>query len=255
MGQATLPTQNLYFPSTDGLVRFSKTTDATSSSWENPQTVGHAIRELIQQKNYPCLAALKSLHQKDYQVGLYDKFGSAKSWRNLRNDLLFFIQEQKKSQSIYLSFWAVFEPADFSEDEFETALWNELSHLTSVENRPTDWNENNTSDPLAPEFRLSLDGVDFFIVGLHAKSSRKSRQFPYPTLIFNVFDQFEELERRNQYLPLVRANRERDQKFQGDVNPMVKRHGDQWESIQFSGRANPPDWKCPFRFIKTADKP
>ena len=41
-------------------------------------------------------------------------------------------------------------------------------------------------------------------------------------------------------------NRKRDLAFQGSVNPMVEKYAEKWESVQFSGKNNPPEWKCPF---------
>ena len=82
-------------------------------------------------------------------------------------------------------------------------------------------------------------------MGLHPRSSRLSRRFPYPAVVFNLYEQFEALGAA--YEPMVELIRRRDRRFQGSVNPTVERWADKWESIQFSGRENPPDWKCPFR--------
>lgn len=82
------------------------------------------IKALISKQNYPCVAAIKALHQKEYWVGIYKNFGSAESWREIRNDLKYFIQEQQKTKSTYLTFWAVFQgETDFTEDEYETRMW------------------------------------------------------------------------------------------------------------------------------------
>lgn len=85
------------------------------------------------------------------------------------------------------------------------------------------------------------------MVGLHPKSSRKARRFTIPALIFNLYDQFEQLDEETEFYPMVKTNRKRDIAFQGSVNPMVERYAEEWESIQFSGKDNPPEWKCPFK--------
>lgn len=214
------------------------------------------IQGLISQKNYPCVAALKSYHRDDYQVGFYDEFGTGQSWKDLRRDLQYFVQEQQKSASIYLSFWAVFKDALLSEEEYEEAMWRELSSLTSSEDRERDWGQSLNSDPNEPAFRFSLEGREFFVVGMHPKSSRLARQISAPTMIFNVSSQFEALEKLGQYDAMVKTNRKRDSKFQGSVNPMVAAHGEAWESIQFSGRQNDSkSWKCPFQFLSRFAKP
>ena len=213
------------------------------------------IRFRLGQKNYPCIAALRSYHKDDYQVGFYGKFGTGETWRELRNDLLFFLEEQKRSGSIYLTFWATFAPQEMSEEEFEASLWRELSFLTSEEEKDLDWKPGATTNPQDEAFRFSLGGTEFFVVGLHSQSSRVARRFSRPALIFNVFDQFEQLEKLGQYESMVKVNRDRDIKFQGQVNPMVEAHGEKWETIQLSGRQNEKKWKCPFHFLWKNQKP
>jgi FPC/CPF motif-containing protein YcgG len=265
------PSARLFIPSSGKLVRArteaAKSTElncphaqaaAASVALDTATRATHtesAIRELISQKDYPCIAALRSFHADEYQVGLYGELGTGKTWRDLRRDLLYFLKLQKKSASIYLTFWAVFSTADVDETQFERAMWEELSYLTSTESKDVDWARREFSNPDSKDFRFSLEGSEFFVVGLHPSSSRRGRKFPFPTLVFNVFEQFEELERVGQYGPMVTQNRIRDTRFQGSPNPMVIEHGDSWESIQFSGKANGPDWKCPFRFMSKEQKP
>ena len=222
---------------------------------ETVEGIETQIESLLSQKDYPCVAALKSYHSDEYRVGFYRGFGSGGDWKQLRNDLLYFLQEQRNSKSIYLTFWAIFLDSELvTEEEFEKSLWSQLSWLTSIEKRDLDWGPHRDSNPEAPGFCMSLGGEPFFVVGMHPNSSRKARKFPFSTLIFNVFEQFEELEALGQYNPMVKTNRQRDVKFQGSVNPMVLNHGDAWEAIQFSGKENPPTWKCPFHFLFESEK-
>lgn len=248
------PTNRLFRPQKGELSRFAEE-DAPPLLRAKSKKFAEELRGLVSQKNYPCVAALRSYHKDDYQVGMYGKFGSGDSWRDLRNDLLYFLEQQKKTNSIYLSFFAVFEEQEFTEEEFEAALWRELSLLTSVEDRETDWAPNVNSNPGDEAFRFSLGGAEFFVVGLHSNSSRHSRRFSQPVIIFNVWDQFAQLMKLGQYEAMVASNRQRDIKFQGDVNPMVEAHGDHWESIQFSGKKNGKNWKCPFHWFRRAEKP
>jgi FPC/CPF motif-containing protein YcgG len=253
--QATyFPTTRLFRPTKGSLSRFVP-------GEPEPRIVNKSdrfaveLKDLISKKDYPCVAALRSYHKDDYQVGVYGKFGSGESWRDLRNDLLFFLEQQRKTSSIYLSFFAVFDDQEMSEEDFEAGLWKELSMLTSEEDRATDWSRAETANPDDAAFRFSLGGAEFFVVGLHSQSSRLSRRMSCPVLIFNVFDQFNQLMKLGQYDAMVASNRQRDTRFQGDVNPMVAAHGETWESIQFSGRNNGKNWKCPFHWFKRAQKP
>lgn len=208
------------------------------------------IKSLVYQKDYPCVGALRAVKKGEYRIGIYEEFGKGTSSKALKNDLLNFLAEQKKTNSPYLSFWASF-PEDFvhSEEDFENRLWQELSSLSSLDIKS--WDPNFSSNPDDKNFCFSLDGSAFFVVGLHSKSSRRSRTFPYPSMIFNLYDQFEIITRMNQYESMVQTNRKKGLRFEGDVNPMVEKYGDRWEAIQFSGRQNDDTWKCPFhRFMK-----
>ena len=207
------------------------------------------IKELILQKNYPCVAAIAALARKDYKLHSYQSFGSGTSSEILAKDLIGFRDEYVKTKSSYLSFFAIFENSlelEMDENEFEARMWKELSYLTSIDGLSHQWDPNFSEDPQDKNFCFSLDETAFFVVGLHPKSSRKSRQFPVPALVFNVYDQFRELQKRGLYEPMVQTNRKRDTAFQGDANPMAVLHGDHWESIQFSGKSNSENWKCPF---------
>jgi hypothetical protein len=255
MDQMRHPTTHLYRPEKGNLISYQSMPANRETNRELAKSVTEEIKALVSQRNYPCVAALRSYHKDDYQVGFYGKLGEGKHWRELRNDLLFFLQEQRRTSSIYLSFWAVFEEEELSEADFETLLWKELSFLTSEEDRKSDWPADSIQDPTDPGFRFGLGGAEFFVVGLHSQSSRHARRFSKPALIFNIFSQFDQLVKLGQYESMVALNRERDQKFQGSVNPMVALHGEIWESIQFSGKINLGTWKCPFSFLKSLVKP
>ncbi len=213
------------------------------------------VREFLLQPGYPCVAAQHSVRKDECVVDSYQRFGTGECWRALRLCLLDFIGRQKSSGSSYLSYWAVFdEPASMTEEEFEASLWRELSCLTSAEERHSDWASDKCVDPFSREFRFSLGGTELFVVGLHPNSSRTARRFARPALVFNAFTQFEKLQAQGQYEGMVRSIRAREKKFEGSVNPMVELHGETWETIQASGRANSVGWKCPFRFLSKAEK-
>ncbi len=208
-------------------------------------SVNTAIADLLNQKDYPCVAAVAALHDAQLRVGLYSGLGSGVSSKKLASDLTRFKAEQTVTKLPYLSFWAVFDGvAPASEKAYEEAMWSELSLLSKSSPEAARWDPKFSSDPADKNFCFCFAGDAYFIVGMHPKSSRRARRFPFPSMIFNLFEQFETL--GDGYEPMVKTNRQRDRLFQGDVNPMVKRWADRWESIQFSGRENPPDWECPF---------
>ena len=85
------------------------------------------------------------------------------------------------------------------------------------------------------------------MVGLHAHASRLARRTPWPMLAFNLHEQFERLRTGGRFDALQRAIRARDLAGQGSINPMLSDFGDRSETRQYSGRAVPDDWRCPFR--------
>lgn len=207
--------------------------------------IDEAIHRLVGQENYPCVAALSAARNAEYRVGVYSAFGSGASSRALGRDLAHFKAEQAASKSAYLSFWAVFDDAQpLTDEKFESLMWKELSLLSASTPAASRWDPKFSSDPSDPNFCFSFEGDAYFLVGVHPHSSRLARRFPFPAVVFNLYEQFEALGAA--YEPMVKLIRERDLRFQGTVNPTVERWADKWESIQFSGRENAPDWKCPF---------
>lgn len=216
-------------------------------------TVRHSIERILKARDYPCVAAIRSLANDECRIGVYENFGSGRSSAALASNLYLFLEEQRQTQSPFLSYWATFpDPIkgghlDMDETEFENKLWHELSCLAAVAGFESKWDPRFSSDPESQGFCFSFAGSAFFVVGVHPRASRKSRQFPYPALVFNVYTQFETLMKNGQYDPMVRTIRRREKAYEGSVNPMVIEYGEKWESIQFSGARNPSDWRCPFR--------
>ena len=66
-------------------------------------------------------------------------------------------------------------------------------------------------------------------------------------VVFNLHDQFERLRAAGRYERLRTAIVDRDAAWTGTINPMLAQHGESSAARQFSGRAVPDDWACPFR--------
>lgn len=205
------------------------------------------ISELISQKHYPCIAAVQALHRDELMFDVYEDFGSGKSSRSLAQKLIAFKNEQIAKQVPYLTYMAIFPKSiSANEDEFEQDLWRELSAMWAHPDIAGSWDPQFSDDPSEKNFCFSLDGTAFFVVGLHPESSRLSRRLPYNALIFNLYSQFTALMEKGTYASMVQLNRQRDLRFQGSVNPMAEAHNEDWEAIQFSGKANSNEWRCPF---------
>lgn len=213
----------------------------------SPERVEEALRECVGRKNYPCIAAIAAVQQGDYRIGAYGEIASEKSTSALGQDLYRFIAEYQASQKSYLSFVAGFySDRNLSEVEFENLLWRQLQMLHDREKNDAQWDPRVCSDPSHKSFCFSFGGAGCFVVGMHPSASRLSRQFPFPTLIFNLSAQFEVLIQKGIFYSMKQTIREREILFQGSVNPMVTGVWEDAEAAQYSGRRVDTDWKCPF---------
>ncbi len=214
------------------------------------------IKNLVLKPNYPCVAAVSSFLKQDYMSEKYKNFGSGECAPKLAEDLLRFKAEQRRLKSPFYSFWAVFEDSELtSEEDFEKKMWDELSAMHAYEVKicganSTDeikWDPKFSADPKDKNFCFCLGGDAYFVVGMHPHSSRLARKFPYPVVVFNLYAQFDDLMEKGTFESMVKINRQREIKFEGSVNPMVEKHAQDWESIQFSGKNNGDQWSCPFK--------
>ncbi len=145
----------------------------------------------------------------------------------------------------FTTFVAIFDdPSIRSEVHFEQLLWRQLDALHRVDAHP--WTPTASSDPSDNNFGFSFGGVAFFVVGMHPLSARQARRFARPTLVFNDHRQFDQLRAQGSFPKMQRVIRERDEVWQGTANPMLADFGTASEARQYSGRAVPASWKCPF---------
>ncbi|MBV8602546.1 MAG: YqcI/YcgG family protein, partial [Candidatus Eremiobacteraeota bacterium] len=130
---------------------------------------------------------------------------------------------------------------------FERALWHQLQQLNELDRQWFDWDPAVSSDPHDSKFSFSFAGQAFFVVGLHPNSSRQTRRFAWPTLVFNAHEQFKALRAAGLFESLQRQIRTRELRLQGSLNANLADYGDASEARQYSGREVEPLWKCPFR--------
>ncbi len=202
------------------------------------------FEDFILTKFHPCLmarSALKSKHVDFHSYNVDDKNLATA----VLNDLKGYIAKVNAQPKHFFSYIATFPNLKInSEAEFEKFLWNQLQMLHEAD--PNGWDKAVSSDPASSEFSMSLLGNAFYIVGMHPHSSRKARQAPVPTLVFNLHQQFEKLRELGLYDNLKAKIRNRDVQHQGHINPMLEDFGDSSEARQYSGRKVSSKWKCPF---------
>lgn len=200
---------------------------------------------LMMDARFSCVAARSAFNQKTYRFGMYPEMNSAEATAGLCRDLFAFVQEQPELGSNFTTFVASFAgPNPVDEEHFENLLWQQLQSLH--EHDTSTWDAKVSSDPEDRHFSFSFAGRSFFIVGLHAGSSRWARRFAWPTLVFNAHHQFEHLRKTGKYAQFQKTIRGAERRLQGSINPSLMSFGEKSEAVQYSGRAVEENWKCPF---------
>lgn len=207
-----------------------------------------SFRDFIMQDNYPCVGARASVNSNNYCIGVFNSMLDYSSAEDLAFGLYEYILRAKQKNTLFLSFIAVFKNDSFkSELEFEESLWLLFSKLHDVNQQFFAWNPDVSSNPEDSDFSYSFGGEAFFAVGMHPKSTRRARKFPFPAIAFNLHSQFEELKSKNRFRIMKNAIRSNELEFQGSINPMLSDFGEDSEAKQYSGRRVKASWKCPFK--------
>ncbi|MBU2929423.1 guanitoxin biosynthesis heme-dependent pre-guanitoxin N-hydroxylase GntA [Winogradskyella psychrotolerans] len=209
------------------------------------KTVDEAYKDFILTQKHPCVMAKTLFMTNNYHLNVYRSSTKTEDLGDLLKDLEAFIDQYDFDSNSFESFLAVFPSEHYdSELDFENQLWQTLQQLHELDD--CEWDASVSDDPEDPTFSFSLKGHAFYIVGLHPNSSRLARQSPYPTIVFNLHTQFEQLRAMGSYKKVKKRIRKRDKKLQGHINPVLKDFGKDSETKQYSGRAVDSRWKCPF---------
>lgn len=223
------------------------------------ETVHEQFRTHIADADFPCIGAKAALGGNFYRFGFYPKMNSPETNGGLAHDLWEYAREQARFGTNYATFVACFAETEAADEEtWESSLWSQLQNLHELDRAHYDWDKTVSCNPADADFSFSFAETGFFVVGLHPKASRISRQFPRATMVFNVHAQFERLREQNQFARMQQTIRARDLKLQGSLNPNLSDFGKQSEAKQYSGRAVEENWKCPFHALmpnaKNAEK-
>lgn len=197
----------------------------------------------------PCIFGKSVIKSQNYDLKLYSSLTDMKSIMKLYNDLLTFKNTQiEKYGNDFSSFMAVFLDEKISnEEDFDNKLWNVLNILSQKDKLYHKWDDSVSSSPSDSNFSFSFGGRAYFVLGMHQCSSRLSRKFKYPTLVFNAryyFDLLRENGTMKKYRTMIR---EKDFNIQGTINPNLISYSDNdSEAKLYSGMKISPDWVCPF---------
>ena len=206
------------------------------------------FRRHVADADFPCVGAKSAAARGLLNVTI--AFDMRSGWDDLRiHDRLMDWAGRYRDEPEGLRSMAVIfqQPQALDEIAFEKLLWERLQSFAAKDNwLGQKYDPRVSADPDDPHFSLSFGGEAYFVVGLHPGASRPARRFAYPTMVFNLHDQFERLREDGRYDRMREAILERDRKLAGDINPMLARHGEDSEARQYSGRSVGEDWTCPF---------
>lgn len=206
------------------------------------------FRSLMLSDTVPCIAGRGALRSSAYWHAVYGTMVADTDTQWLCTDLFDFVQAQEALPGRFSTFVASFlDPPVPDEATFEDLLWRQVALLHDRDRQYHAWDPANSPDPAHPRFGFSIAGRAFFIVGLNPAASRRARRFAWPTLVFNAEFQFDVLETTGEMDKFQRIIRDRDVRLQGSVNPNLIYEGEISRARQYSGRAVPLDWRCPWR--------
>ncbi len=203
--------------------------------------------DCLNAKSFPCVSAKAALAKGHIACLVVDHMACPKDDTAILHFLHNFIDGYRCADAVFYSAAIIFKgPSALTETEFDTLLWKRLQALADHDAKNYSYDKRVDPDPVSANFSFSIKEEAFFIIGMHAASTRIARQFTYPTLVFNPHSQFEKLKQHNKYESLRDVTRKRDIVFSGSVNPMLDDFGRSSEARQYSGRMYDDQWKCPF---------
>ena len=122
------------------------------------------------------------------RVGHYGQLGAGRVHAELGRDLNLFLEEQKSSMSVYSGLLALFDDDEFFGDEFDAAIWRELSFLED----DSAFNiVDAVVDPVNDGFRFHFLGTDFFVNRQCPVYSCHSVTRSRPALVFKLLSQLQ----------------------------------------------------------------
>ena len=211
------------------------------------EQVHDAFRSCVLHRKFSCVGAKAAINRGTYRFGMYGEMNTPGTTAGLARDVFTFVQEQMGLDEFFTTFVASFTGPRFADEKsFEQLLWSQLQSLHHQDRLYHTWDSSVASDPQDPRFAFSFGGRAFFIVGLSVVSSRWTRRFAWPTLIFNAHYQFDRLRERGKYTRIQQTIRKREQELQGNVNAVLSDFGEISEARQYAGRMVEDGWQCPF---------
>lgn len=204
--------------------------------------------EFISHKTFPCIGAKAALAKGQVQCMVTGNMACPASDKEILDYLYNFTESYRSTGGNFHSLAIIFSgPKNITETIFEKLLWKRLQALSDLDAANYGYDKRVSADPASSDFSFSLKEEAFFIIGMHPASSRASRRFAYPALIFNPHAQFQGMKETNKYEMIKEVVRKRDIAFSGSVNPMLDDYGRSPETMQYSGKNYDSTLQCPLK--------
>ena len=211
--------------------------------------------DYLKAKQYPCTGAKATLAMQQIKCMVVGGMSCSKDDKTILKFIYSFIDNYRKSLNFFHSATIIFTSPEITDEKtFDELMWRRLQALSDLDAENYEYDKRVVADPSSPNFSFSLKEEAFYIIGLHASSSRRARQFKYPSLVFNPHAQFEQLRKTNRYQTMKNVVRKRDIAYSGSVNPMLDDFGTSSEVYQYSGRQYDDTWKCPLKINHATTK-
>jgi FPC/CPF motif-containing protein YcgG len=205
----------------------------------------------LENKKFPCVAARAALTKGHIRFFTAGHMACPRDDRGILDFLYGFVDEYRSQTTQFHSAVIIFEnPEEISEEMFDKLLWTRLQSLADIDKEKYLPDPRVDADPASPAFSFSLKQEAFFVVGLNPGSSRLSRKFKYPALVFNPHSQFVKLRSENTYDKMKAIVRKREMEYSGSINPMLDDFGKSSEVFQYSGMKHDANWQCPLHIKK-----
>ena len=213
---------------------------------KSDESIEQQYREYLDDKRFPCIGAKAALSRNHIKSIVLPHMACPSHDMEILQFIYNYVDQYRASTDLYHSAAVIFKgPLNVTENNFDELLWERLHSLSALDKKNFQHDSRVDSDPASARYSFSLKGEAFFIVGLHAASSRRARQFKYPALIFNPHAEFEKLRAANRFIKMREVVRKRDVAYSGSINPMLNDFNQTSEVYQYSGRQYPTDWICP----------
>jgi FPC/CPF motif-containing protein YcgG len=210
--------------------------------------------DYLSNKTFPCVAARAALRNEHIRCMVALNMACPNDDPAILKFLYDFVNEYRNETTSFHSAAIIFQaPSISSEEMFEALFWKRLQSLSNLDAVNYSYDIRVDADPASGNFSFSIKEEAFFIIGLHPFSSRQSRKFKYPALVFNPHAEFEKLRLAKRYEQMKNVVRKRDIAYSGSINPMLKDFGESSEVYQYSGRDYDSEWQCPLK-INHANK-